>query len=564
MILQGKSAAPGIAVGGIFIYNKKYNIPPETVIKPGQEQSHLDKYVSIKRKALDELERIRLSMLVVDPKKADIFDAQKEIVEDIIINEEIPARIMNERWAGDWAIYQVYETVLGVLRQTSDPLIADRAADFDDVRALLLRLWYGQKASNLSELKDPVIIAARELLPSDTAGLKKDMVLALLTELGGVTSHTAIIAKSFGIPAILGIDGLLGYVKQGQTAAVNAEEGTVILDPEENVTADLISKNGVFRKERKDAEAFLKKEGRTLCGEKIDIGLNISSSNDDELKAANYSDSVGLFRTEFLYMGRSTLPDEEEQFSVYKKVLQAFGDKPVILRSMDIGGDKQVTNLELNREDNPFLGVRGIRLCFSRPEIFKTQVRASLRASLHGNLWFMLPMITSIDDIRRAKEIIEEAKMELKNKKAKFGEPKIGIMIEVPGIAQIASLAAKEIDFASIGSNDLCQYLCAADRTNSEVESYYQPFHPAMLSVIKETINAFSSAAKPLSICGELGSDLKALPVLIGLGLRKFSMGAASIADVKRKVSQITIKQCEELSKKALDLPTAKEIEELL
>jgi len=564
MILKGKGVAPAFAVGHIYIYDDKFDIPCESLVPSGEEQAHLDRYYAIKKEAMDELEKLKSSVVSVDPMKAEIFTAHKEIVEDIIINEEIPARILNEHWSGDWAIYQVYETVLGVLRKTSDSLIAERAADFDDIRAMLLRLWYGQKSSSLSSIKEPCVVAARELKPSGTAGFNSGKILAIITETGGVTSHAAIIAKSYGIPAVLGIEGLLSYVKQGQRAAVDAVEGTVIIDPDEDIVKEYQEKGGAFYRDRKDAETFQERDAVTSCGVKINIDLNISNANDDELGAQSYTDGVGLFRTEFLYMGRNALPSEEEQFTIYRKVLECFGKKPVILRVLDIGGDKQIPYIEQKHEDNSFLGIRGIRLCFSNPEILKTQLRAALRASLYGNLWIMFPMVGSVDDIRKAKKIIAEIKGNLKKENVRFGEIKIGIMIEIPGIALIADLAAKEVDFASIGSNDLCQYLCAADRMNAAVETYYQSYHPAVFRMIKETVSAFNNAKKPISICGELGSDPFAIPVLLGLGLRKFSMGAASVAVVKRAIAAVTIAQAEEKAKKALGFSTALEIENFL
>ena len=561
--LNGKVAAPGAAVGRIYIYKKNLNLPVESYVREGEEQSQLDRYFLVKKKAYDELEKIRLSVQKHDKKKAEIFRAHQEIVDDIIINEEIPARILNEHWAGDWAIYQVYETVLAVLRKSADPLIAERAADFDDVRALLLRLWYGSKSSHAACPPQPAIIAANDLLPTDTAGLDKDNVLAILTETGGITSHTAIIARSYGIPTVLGIEGLLDTVKHGQLAAVDADEGTVFIEPDEKIVNEYTEKSAAFFRDRQEANAFLKSEGQTACGIKIDIGLNIAGA-EHELEAREYADSAGLFRTEFLYMGRKTLPSEEEQFYVYRKALEAFGGKPVILRTLDIGGDKKLSSMDLPKEENPFLGNRAIRLCFSRPDIFKTQIKAALRASVFGNLWLMLPMVGSLDDIRRAKELIGEARAELKKEGKKFAEIKTGIMIEIPSIALIADLAVKEVDFASIGSNDLCQYLCAADRMNSNVEEYYQSYHPAMFRLINNVAASFSKAGKPLSICGELGGDPLAVPVLIGLGLRKLSMGEASIAVVKRAIASVTVKACEEKAKKVLSLSTAAEVREYL
>ena len=564
MVLKGKGAACGAAVGRIYIYNEKFNIPVENFVCAGEEQSHLDRYLSVKNEALKELEEIRLSMQKADADKAEIFGAHQEIVEDIIINEEIPARILNQRWTGDWAIYQVYETILGVLRNTPDPLISERAVDFDDVRALLLKLWYGQKADGLGNLKKPCIIAARELKPSDTASLDRDNVLAIITEAGGVTSHTAIIAKSYGIPAVLGIDGLMGFVKQGQLAAVDADKGIVTLDPEKSVTEELLEKSSSFLRDRQAAETFRDSKAGTACGVEIEIGLNISNFNEDEKAAESYTDSAGLFRTEYLFLGHNKLPSEEEQFTFYSKVLKCFGEKPVVLRTLDIGGDKQITGIKHKPEENPFLGNRGIRFCFSNPEIFKTQIRAALRAALYGNLWLMLPMVGSLEDIRRAKEHIAAACEELKKEGLPFGNIKTGIMIEVPSIALVADHAAREADFASIGSNDLCQYLCAADRMNSAVEPYYHHYHPGMFRIIKETITAFTEAGKPISICGELGSDPLAVPVLIGLGMRKFSMAAPSVAAVKRAIASVTIEKAQELAEKVLQIPSAGEIEQFL
>jgi phosphotransferase system enzyme I (PtsI) len=563
MLLKGTGAASGFALGRVFVYKKNIFSPKEGFIPKGEEQSHLDRYLSIKKEAIRELEKLKSTIQKHDSKKAEIFIAHQEILDDVVINEEIPSRILNDGWTGDWAIYHVYETVLKVLKQTADPLISERAADFDDVRTLLLNLWYGIKKEGLDSLKSPSIIAAYQLMPSDTASMNKNNVLAILTETGGVTSHAAIIAKSYGIPTILGIKGLLHKVKQGQLAAVNANEGTVILDPEDDVALEYEKRYDAFRRDRQEAQMFLKREGLTRCGEKIEISLNLAGVTDEELQAASYTDSVGLFRTEFLYMDKPVLPSEEEQFSVYRKILLCYGGRPVLLRTLDIGGDKPLSGVKKENEENPFLGNRALRFCFSHPEIFKTQIRAALRASASGNLWLMLPMVNSMEDILRAKEIIKEVKEELKIEGKPTGNFKTGIMIEIPSIALIAEHAAKEVDFASIGSNDLCQYLCAADRMNNAVEPYYQSYHPALFKLISQTVSAFEKLGKPVSICGELACDIPALPVLIGLGLRKLSMGAASVASVKRALSLITVSDARETAQKVLNCATADEVKKM-
>jgi phosphotransferase system enzyme I (PtsI) len=405
------------------------------------------------------------------------------------------------------------------------------------------------------------------LLPSDTASLDRGRVLAIITEAGGPTSHSAIIARSYGIPAVLGIEGLLATLEKSKTesAAVDAESGEVFLNPDAELAAKFSERRKMFIKKREEALRFLGVEARTKDGVRVELGLNIGKVDDKELEGEAYTDFSGLFRTEFLFMGRDKLPGEDEQYEVYRKVLERYGERPVSLRTLDIGGDKPLSSMELPREDNPFLGNRALRLCFTHPEIFKTQLRAALRASVHGNLWLMLPMVGSIDDIRKAKKYINEVRAELTEKKIPFNKNfKTGIMIEIPAIAMIADLAAAEVDFASIGSNDLCQYLCAADRINPAVSAYYQSYHPGLFRMIGNVVAAFNKAGKPISVCGELGGDAVAAPLLIGLGLRKLSMGFASVAELKRVLAGLSLGEAEALAKKALVLQTAEEITVLL
>ncbi|MDR2952173.1 MAG: phosphoenolpyruvate--protein phosphotransferase [Treponema sp.] len=564
MTLTGYGVSPGIATGKIHVYIKKAINPVESFISPGEEQNQLNQYLSVKKQAIEYLEKLRLAVERHDFEKAKIFAAHKDIVDDIVINEEIPDKITKERWTGDWAIFKVYETYITAVRKAPDSLIAERSADFEDVRDLLLRLWHGHNNDNLSTLDDSVIVAARELLPSDTASMDGSKILAILSETGGAASHSAIIARSYGIPAVLGIKGLLKKIKHGQIAVVNADEGTVVLDPDKAVIKEYARKSATFHHNKLVTETFLSGEARTKDKVKIDIGLNIANADDKELEAEKYADSAGLFRTEFIYMGRDTLPTEDEQFSIYRKVLECFGKRPVLLRTLDIGGDKPLASMKLPHEENPFLGNRALRFCFAHPDIFKTQIRAALRASVYGVLWLMLPMVASIDDIRKAKEQISTVMEELRKEGSSFREVKTGIMIEIPSIALSAGLAAKEVDFASIGSNDLCQYLCAADRTNSAVQPYYQSYHPAMFRLIKETASVFAAEGKPLSICGELGGDPAAAPALIGMGMRKLSMGAASIAAVKRVISSLTITKTEKIAADVLKLATSGEIKKYL
>lgn len=562
MILKGNPVSPGIAMGNIFVYHPFSAHAEESFIEKDSVKNERERYAKVIGQAAGEINSVQAMLMDEDPEKAKIFHAHADILNDPAIQEEITGGIETELWAGDWAIWNVYAKFIRMICKAKDPMIRERSADFEDVRRRLLRIWNGLPESNLSMLASPVIIAAKDLFPSDTATLDRRKVLAIITETGGGTSHSAIIARSYEIPAILGVSNLLETVKHGGFAAVDAIAGEVFLEPGRQIRALLTVKQEKYRKETAETKTFLRKEPFTADGQRIEIGLNITNTGDDELAGAEYTDFAGLFRTEFLYMGRSELPGEEEQCTIYRKVLELYGKRPVTLRTLDIGGDKTLDCLELQKEDNPFLGKRGLRLCFSHPEIFKTQLRAALRASVFGNLNLMLPMVGSMDDIKHAKQILEAVKKELDEESIAYNSDfKLGIMIEIPSIALIADQAAREVDFASLGTNDLCQYLTAVDRMNPAVSAYYQSFHPAMFRLIGETAEQFNRAGKPLSVCGEMGGDPLAAAVLVGLGLRKLSMGSVSVAPVKRMLSRLSIARAEELADRVRDFSTASEVE---
>jgi phosphotransferase system enzyme I (PtsI) len=570
-ILKGEGVSPGAAAGKIFLYEPFSVDVEERFLENGAEsEKEFARYAEVKAAAAGELEILRDNLEKDDPEKAKIFTAHLDILDDPVINEEIETGIKSERQTGQWAVWKSYETFIGMVKKAKNALIAERAADFEDVRKRLLRIWFGVEKADLGSPGGQVILAARDLFPSDTASLDKNKVLAIITEAGSFTSHSAIIARSYGIPAVLGVAGLLEALKSSATAdgiprdaAVDAESGEVFLDPDERRIAEFTLRREKSLKDREENFRFLDIEAFTKDRVRIELGLNIGKADDRELEGAAYTDFSGLFRTEFLFMGRAALPDEDEQYAVYRKVLERYGKRPVTLRTLDIGGDKPLSSMELPKEGNPFLGNRALRFCFNHPDIFKTQLRAAIRASAHGNLWLMFPMAGSIDDVRKAKSYVDEIRAEFRQKKIPFdGDFKTGIMIEIPAIAMIADRAAREVDFASIGSNDLCQYLCAADRVNPAVAEYYQRYHPGLFRMIRDTVKAFNDAGKPISICGELGAD--ALPLLIGLGLRKLSMGFALVAPAKRILAGLTVREAEELAAKAMDLNTAGEIRALL
>ena len=417
----------------------------------------------------------------------------------------------------------------------------------------------------LSALQRPVIIVADDLFPSDTAGIDRDNVLGIITQTGGSTSHTAIIAKSYEIPAVLGVPDALRLLSDGETIILDAEDGRILSSPTEEELRKYEQKAEQVSASLREEKMYLNSVPVTKDGERIEIRLNVAAAKDQELSKAVYSDGCGLFRTEFLYLDREHLPTEDEQYEVYSKVLRAFGEKPVILRTMDIGGDKQVPGLELPGEQNPFLGIRGLRLSLELEELFRTQVRAILRASVHGNLKVMFPMVGALDELRRAKEIFLEEEAALNARGIPWDRQlKTGIMVEVPSIALIADLAAEEADFVSIGTNDLTQYLCAADRMNPAVGSYYQEYHPAVFRVLSQLASTFNRAGKDISICGELGGDALALPALIGMGIRQFSMGAASLGSAKRVVRHLKMDAAAQLAENVLHQKTHGDICKLL
>lgn len=549
MVLRGNGVSKGVAIGEIFLYQPF--IPQTTEAHySGDPKQYLEQYEALCLQARAELQEIRERMMQTDAEKAEIFSAQMEILCDEVMDEEIRDGIQYDTWMPDWAVETVYSRYERRLQKAGDPLIRERAADLKDVKNRLLRIWCGVPQQSLAQLEKPVIIAAHDLLPSDTAVMERDHVLGIVTESGGTTSHSAIIARSYGIPAVLGIPNLLPRLTNGEKVILDAVDGVLITQPDSRQEEEMRTKQKEYEIQAARIQTYLHRDPLTADGERIEIGLNIGSARPEDLEGSSVTDFVGLFRTEFLYMDNDHLPTEEEQIIQYQKALLEYAPRPVVLRTLDIGGDKTLPYFPLPQEQNPFLGKRALRLCFDSPELFRTQLRAALRASVAGQLWIMLPMVSSIEEIKRAKALLEQAKQELREEKLPFDEGiKLGIMIEIPAVAVIADLVASEVDFASIGTNDLCQYLMAVDRMNPEVTSYYQSYHPALFRMIGYVVERFKQAGKPICICGELGGDPLAAPVLVGLGMRKLSMSLSSVAAVKRALAGFTVKQMEEMAR---------------
>ena len=565
MKYKGNPVSKGLAVGEVFLYRPFSPDTTEALIREDDADNELARYEAGKTAAGAELEKLIANLNEHAPDKAKIFQAHLDILNDVAVHGDIKKAVRKDQASADWAVYKVYTRYMDMLLAVKDELVRERAADMQDVRNRLLRNLKGLPEVNLANLGRPVIVAAQDLFPSDTASLDRDNVLGIITEVGGTTSHTAIIARSYGLPALLGVKGAMDFLRDGETVIVDAVDGALITSPGQEELAQARNRAEEYRRKARETALYIDKEPVLADGGRIKVKLNIGGDGQEELAGARYSDGVGLFRTEFVYMRGRELPSEEEQYKIYRKVLMEFGDKPVILRTLDIGGDKQCACLDLPREENPFLGKRALRLCFDLPEVFHTQLRAALRAGVHGNLWIMFPMVAGMDDLRRARKMLDNAAAELAAQGLDYAQNcKVGIMIEIPSMALMADVVAREVDFASIGTNDLCQYALAVDRTNQAVCEYFQMYHPGVLRLIRFTAEAFKAAGKPLSVCGDMGGDPLALPLLIGFGINEVSMGLSAVAPSKKIISALSRSRAGELAARACSLSTSAEVESYL
>ncbi len=558
----------GIGISGGITIGKAYKFQPLEITvehiccSDGCQQEQQKRCDLAKQTAREQLNALT-EELKSQPDKAKIFAAHQEFLEDEEIDEMVHDFVYEEHYCAEWAVESAYDRFISIISKSKNKLIAERAADLQDVKLRLLCILTGKKKADLKHLPENSVIVAKDLLPSDTAEMDRKNVLAIITEEGGATSHSAIIAKSYRIPAVLGAVGAMDGVEDGESVIVDADKGIVITKPEGVLLQEYREKKILSDRETQIAEIWAGKPGCTADGVHISAGLNIGShKNTDGYENCDY---IGLLRTEFIYMDSDHLPTEDEQFSIYKTILENMKGRPVTLRTLDIGGDKTLKYKELPKEANPFLGRRALRLCFDEPEIFRTQLRAAYRASAYGRLQIMFPMVGSMDDWRRAKDFADKVRAELDQEGIPYDKQlKLGVMIEVPAAAIIADMLSLEADFASIGTNDLCQYLCAADRLEASVNEYYQSYSPAFVRVLGHIIKSFTNAGKEVSVCGEMAGDCKASPLLAGLGLRKFSMSPSSLGKVKYALSHYSIPQCEELAQKCCNAATQAQVKEIL
>lgn len=563
-IKMGEKVSSGVGIGKAYIYQRYEPNIAEAYIDENTTHLEFDKYQKIKQEAMHEIQAIHDMLFKLKDEKYKIFKAHLDIIDDIAIDDEIKTAIFDTHYTCNYAIQSVYHMFIDMFSEIEDDLIRERIADLKDVKLRLLRIADGVKESSLAFFEEDKIVIANDLYPSDTATLDRNHVKGIITEVGGKTSHTAIIAKSYEIPAILGVEQIKDTINHDDLVIVDAISDEIIINPTKELLVVYNEKQIKDYHKKETLKKYLNEPSQTKDQINIDLAINIGSASQEVLAFEPYVAGVGLFRTEFLYMEAESMPSEEKQFQVYKKIVQKFNEKPVILRTLDIGGDKSLNYLELPKEDNPFLGKRAIRLCFDHIDMFKTQIRAALRAAQYGNLWLMFPMVGSLDDINRLKALVAEVEEDLTKEGMSYGKIKFGVMIEIPSLIFIADQVADIVDFASIGTNDLTQYITAVDRMNQTISSYYQNYAPSVLRAIKQASDAFSLKNKPLSICGELGGDIIGAPILIGLGIKKLSMNKASIASIKHMLHQYTFDELKQMSLKVLNLNTENEVKSFI
>ncbi|WP_432632911.1 phosphoenolpyruvate--protein phosphotransferase [Brachyspira sp.] len=563
--ITGIAVSPGIAIGKVYLFEKKeIEINKCPCKNPEEEKAKL---IEARNKTKEQLQKIRENTAKkVSEEKAAIFDAHITLLEDEDLLQEVNDIITDEKVSADYALSKGIEVYRQILSDVQDEYLRERAGDLADIADRWIRNILGETIVELSDIPKNSIIIARDLTPSDTANLNLENTLGFITEIGGRTSHTSIMARSLEIPAVVGIGSIIKDIKDIKTKSditiiLNGNTGGVIIEPSEKSIEECEKLKVEFDKNRALLKEFAHRDAISKDGTKIRVYANIGSPADLGGALKNGADGIGLYRTEFLFMENTDFPTEEEQFKAYKEVVEAMSGHTVTIRTMDIGGDKHLPYLDMPVEENPALGWRALRICLDRQSIIKTQFRALLRASAFGKVKIMLPMIVSLEELRKAKAIFNDCKLELMKENVAFNEAlELGIMIETPSVVFKSESFARESDFFSIGTNDLTQYTLAADRGNEKIASICDPYNPSVLIAIKMAIDGAHSSGIIISMCGELAGDLLAVPLLFGLGLDVFSMSAISIPEVKKMIISLDKPECAMLAKRVLSLSTSEEV----
>jgi phosphotransferase system enzyme I (PtsI) len=560
---HGAGVSPGVAQGVIHVVRDDSDDVVHYRITPSKIPDEIGRFeaalIQTRMQILEMQQRIAES---IGAKDAGIFDAHLLVVEDRTLIDEVLRKLEAELCNVEWIFQEVASNYAETLSQIDDPYLRERALDIHDVTRRVIRNLQGKAPKAFLGLTEPHILVAHNLTPSDTATMNKERVLGIATDLGSRTSHTAIMARSLNIPAVVGLHDITEKLETGQHVLVDGTDGLLIIDP----TPETLAHYGEVESKRvriaKQLTELRETKSTTRDGRHIVLSANIGLPGDVDAVGANGAEGIGLYRTEFLYLNRDTLPSEDEQFETYRKVAERVRPDPLIIRTFDLGGDKLAPGaVDVGDELNPFLGCRAIRFCLDHPDIFKVQLRAILRASSSGNVKIMFPMVSGLDELQRAIVVLEECREELRGSGLPFSEQtEVGAMIEVPSAAISADMLAREIDFFSIGTNDLIQYTIAVDRVNESIAHLYEPTHPAVLRLLKMIADAAHANDIWVGVCGEMAGDISLIPLLLGLGMDELSVGATSVPQVKRAVQSLTIAECKNLVDEALKLQTSTDI----
>lgn len=558
--LKGIGASAGIAIAKAYrLEEPELKIEQKTVTDKEAEKSRFEAAIATSKSELEKIKEHANRELGAD--KAEIFAAHLLVLSDPELLSPVKDKIETDGVNAESAMKETADMFVSMFESMDNEYMKERASDIRDVTKRVIAHLLGVQIPNPSLISEEVVIIAEDLTPSDTAQLNRQFVKGFTTDIGGRTSHSAIMARSMEIPAVVGTKQATSSIENGVMVIVDGLDGDVIINPSSDVIAQYEEKKAKFEAQKAEWAKLVNEPTISKDGQHVELAANIGTPDDVKGVLENGGEGVGLYRTEFLYMGRDQLPTEEEQFDAYKTVLERMGDKPVVVRTLDIGGDKELPYLHLPKEMNPFLGFRAIRLCLEEQDIFRTQLRALLRASSYGNLKIMFPMIATLSEFREAKAILLEEKEKLVASGVQVSDSiEIGIMVEIPSTAVMASQFAKEVDFFSIGTNDLIQYTMAADRMNERVSYLYQPYSPAILRLVSMVIEAAHKEGKWAGMCGEMAGDPIAIPLLLGLGLDEFSMSATSILPARTQIKGLSKEQAQSIKETVLSMDTTEEV----
>ena len=559
-MLVGKGISEGIGLGKtVVLKENEFKIEKQTIKNTSAEKQHI--YDAIK-KVENEIENLINN---ISGTEKEIMQAYLMILQDPSLTEETIKIIEQEKCNSTYAVEVGLDKIIKTFEKMDDPYMAARSRDIEDMKKRVLSKLLKIEEIDLSKLPKDTILIAKELTTSDIAKINLKNISGIITEIGGVNSHMAIIARTNEIPAIVGIKHIFENIKENDYIALNGTTGEIFLNPTQDKIKELTKNQENLKQEKQELEKYKNEKAITKDGHQVELLANIGGPQDIQIVIDNTAEGVGLLRSEFLYMNAKDFPTEEEQFEAYKKIAQSLENKRIVIRTLDIGGDKNLKYMKLPKEENPFLGYRAIRIYLDNKDLFKVQLRAILRASSYGNVAIMLPMISSIEELRKSKEIIEEVKQELKTKNIKFNENiEVGIMVEIPSSAVMADEFAKECDFFSIGTNDLIQYTIAVERGNEKVANLYTHFNPAVIRLIKSAIDGAHKNGIICGMCGEAAGDVNFIPLLVGLGLDEFSMNANKILKARKLITTLELKDCKKLANEVLQLTSTEEVKKVL